>query len=150
MSKHARLKHIFALDYRSLALFRFILGIAVLLDIAMRFPYVEAHLSDQGIYPRSAAFAQESPEHYLAPIIYRSLHALSGSVDWQYALYAVGAAAAIMLALGYKTRMAAAASWFLLLSAYSRNPLVHDGIYSSSENAAVLCNLPACWALLLY
>lgn len=42
----------FTLDVRSLALFRFLLGVAVCLDIINRFPEIQMDLTDGGWFPR--------------------------------------------------------------------------------------------------
>ena len=49
---------------------------------------------------------------------------LSGDAWWIGALFVLAAVAAVMLCIGYRTRVATALSWFLLLSLQLRNPAV--------------------------
>lgn len=108
------------LDPRSLAAFRVGLGVLLLLDLAGRLPDLEAHLSDSGVLPR-ATLAEWTDWSTIC------VHAASGSVLWQGVLATAAAGAALALILGWRTRAATAASWFLLASLHARNPAVLHG-----------------------
>ena len=115
------LEQIFCLDLRSLALLRIGLGLLLLLDIADRLPGAAAHYSDGGVLPRDAL--REFEQGWIP-----SLHSLSGEAAFQAALMAIAAVFALSLALGFGTRLSAIASWILLISIHTRNPmLLHGG-----------------------
>jgi hypothetical protein len=52
---------------------------------------------------------------------------LGGSAAFQGALFAVAGLFAVALLVGWRTRLAACASWFLLVSLHARNPMVLQG-----------------------
>jgi hypothetical protein len=113
---------IFSIDLRSLALFRAALGGVLLVDLALRARDLTAHYTELGVLPRTA-FA-EHPVGWLVP--WFSLHA-HGPPAVQVALFVLAAACAAALALGFHARLAAGASWLLLVSLQNRNPLVTYG-----------------------
>jgi hypothetical protein len=106
----------FALDVRSLALFRVALALLVLGDLAVRAADLKAFYTDAGIVPRSR-LADGS----------WSLHALDGSEAFQATLFVAHAAAAVALLVGYWTRLATFLTCFLLVSLHARNPHVLQG-----------------------
>ena len=113
----AALADLFALDLRSLALLRVGLALLLLGDLALRAGDLRAHYTDAGVLPRSA----------LPPAGTLSLHLLGGSAAFQGALFAVAAAFAAALLVGWRTPLATAGSWFLLVSLHARNPVVLQG-----------------------
>jgi hypothetical protein len=117
----ARARALFAIDLRSLALFRIVAGLILLFDLGDRARLLAANYTDAGVYPRELALAHQRPG--LLP----SLHLMAGSEQAQLVLFAAGAGAALLLALGWRTRVATAVSWFLLASLHARNELVTDG-----------------------
>ncbi|ELZ50804.1 HTTM domain-containing protein [Halorubrum coriense DSM 10284] len=105
-----------AVDRRALAAFRIGLGAVLLADLAARSRSLTAFYTDAGVLPRRALFAD-----YAGTL---SVHALVGE-PWAVALvFAVAGAVALALCVGYRTRLATAASWLLLLSLHARNPMV--------------------------
>ncbi len=131
------LRGLVALDLRALAALRIGLGGALLVDLAYRALDLEAHYTDVGVLPRAAL-----PILKATPETAWSLHALGGGPAWQGLLFGVAALAAIALALGYRTRLATALSWGLLLSLHHRNPLVLIG-------ADLMLRILLFWLLLL-
>jgi vitamin K-dependent gamma-carboxylase-like protein len=113
----AALRDAFALDPRSLALFRVGTGALLLADLGLRARNLRALYTDEGVLPRALLTAPAWQT--IAPF-----HLWSGSFAWQAFLFAVAAGFAVLLALGYRTRVAAAASWLLLVSLQARNPVV--------------------------
>ena len=109
-------------DRRALAAFRVALGLLVLADVALRAGDAVAFYTDAGVLPRSLLFDA-------FPTVGRvSLYALSGSVQWVVALFALTALAAAALVVGYRSRLAALALFFLLLSLHARNlPVLYAG-----------------------
>ena len=110
----------FTLDARSLALGRVLLGALVLLDLALRASDLAAHYSDAGVLPRSA-FRLEAWDFLW------SLHRLSGSSTFEAVLFALQAAFALAMLLGYRTFWTTLVTAALLVSLHGRNPLLRDG-----------------------
>nr|WP_241981555.1 HTTM domain-containing protein [Halorubrum sp. GN11_10-6_MGM] len=105
-----------AVDTRALAAFRIGLGAILIADLLRRARSLTAFYTDAGVLPRRALFADYSGAY--------SLHALSGE-SWAVAsLFAVAGVVALALLVGYRTRLATAVSWLLLLSLQARNPMV--------------------------
>ncbi|HEX7173711.1 MAG TPA: HTTM domain-containing protein [Pyrinomonadaceae bacterium] len=109
---------LFRLDYRSLALYRVLLGCVLLYDIAARALEVAAFYTDGGVLPRAPLVEQFQSEWSW------SLHLLSGASAVQYVLFALAAVGALALIVGYRTRVATLVSLVLLISLHNRNPLV--------------------------
>lgn len=110
-------REFFALDYRSLALFRVCLAVMLLLDWADRLPDLYSLYSDEGAVPRQAFST-------LQPV---SVHILSGSVWWQAALAVLAMGFALMMLVGWQTPLATFFSFLLLISIHGRNPAVMHG-----------------------
>jgi hypothetical protein len=109
---------VFGADLRSLGLFRIGLAAVLLWDLLDRSKSVAAHYTETGTIPSS-----------LLPLITNgakfSIHYwLSGHLWAQWALLAAAFAAGAALLLGWRTRWAAVASWYLLSSLQVRNPLI--------------------------
>lgn len=115
------LKRLFAIDLRSLALFRMGLGAILLADLAVRATSLVAHYTDTGLLPRSLATLSHSDRWW------PSLHMLSGEPSWQIALFCLAATVSVALLLGWRTRWATVISWILLISLQNRNHLVLNG-----------------------
>jgi len=112
------LKTLFAIDLRSLALFRIAIASLLLVDLVERVQFISINYADDGVLPSG-----------LMGGIWRvlSAHAWHGSVGWQIFLFLLAATAALMLLFGVRTRVATTASWALLVSLHNRNPLLLDG-----------------------
>ena len=102
-----------AIDARSLAATRITLALLVLVELFDRWPLVDVFYSDASPYPITNI---HSPLHRLA-----CAHAWSGASAYVKALFVVHAVAASALALGYRTRIAALATWYLYWSLTLRN-----------------------------
>ncbi len=116
-----RIREIFAIDFRALALFRIALGALILLDLAQRAPYIWDHYTDRGLMPRAWAITQQLNSYRF------SLHYFGGTVFYQSVLFAVAAVAAVSLVAGYRTRVAVLVSWVMLCSLQARNFMVLQG-----------------------
>lgn len=108
-------------DARALAAFRISLALLLLVDLLLRARDLRAHYTDDGVLP-VALLAERYPA-----LSRLSLHALSGDVWLQVALFALAGACALALLVGYRTRIATAASLCLLASLHIRNPYVLSG-----------------------
>ncbi|CAN0408442.1 unnamed protein product, partial [Phaeothamnion confervicola] len=103
-----------SLDLRSLALFRICLALVLLQDIVIRACDLTAHYTDSGVLPRQTG-------------TFWSLHMISGSWEWQLLLFSFQAFWAVLLLLGWRTRLTTVVSWFLMLSLHHRNTHILDG-----------------------
>lgn len=112
-------RKIFGCDARSLAIFRFALAFLVLYDVCDRFPDAEAFYSDSGFFDTEFS-KEESPDSY-------SLNYISGSTEFQQAIFVALGISAVLLGIGYGTRWATIACWILLVSVHVRNPFVLIG-----------------------
>jgi len=135
-----KLNEILGLDLRSMALYRVLMGVLLLAEIAARLPDARAFYTDEGIFPRSIA----------AETIPLSLHLLDGSLAWQLVLFGLQAVFAVLLLVGWNTRLAVVVSWFLLISLQGRNTLVmHNGdtFLKMSLFFAMFLPLGAVWSV---
>jgi hypothetical protein len=105
------------IDPRGLAALRIGLGAVLLVDLWMRTGRFRALYTDAGVFPR--AFLEPWMRSTIAPF-----HQLDGGFAWQALLFALAAATAVCLLLGWRTRPATAASWLLLVSLHARQPMV--------------------------
>jgi hypothetical protein len=114
-----KLREIFGVDLRSLALFRIALGASLLVDLVMRARDLTAHYTDQGLLPRAL----------LLPFgrLTIPLHRMAGGAAYEAALFVVAGLVAAAFTVGYKTRAATVVSWLLLQSLHDRNRLILDG-----------------------
>lgn len=131
----ATFREIFAVDLRTLALFRVLLGVYIILDLIFRARDLTAHYTDFGIMPRSDAVDFLSDSSF-------SIHLINGSALFQALLFLIAGLFALMLLVGWRTRMATIASWFLMLSLQNRNTFILSG----EDNLALVL---LCWAVFL-
>jgi hypothetical protein len=114
-----RLREVFGLDLRSLAVLRIGLGVSVLLTVVSYAPNWRDLLADDGVISLSVAYASAGPEvdPYIAP--FRVAPEL---MEWllPVALTLCGLA----LTLGCYSRIACAACWYFIFCLQVRNPFV--------------------------
>ena len=128
-----RLRQVLGLDLRSLALFRMCAALVVLADLALRARDLRAHYTDDGVLPQA---------YFLVDKTRWSLHLLSGSAYFQAALFVLAAVFALLLLVGYRTRLATFVTWLLLLSLQSRNWMILN-------SGDVVLRLTLFWSLFL-
>jgi len=116
------LEDFFGIDLRTLALVRILAGVTVLATLLILFQDVAEFFTDDGIYPRSH-WLRRSTNPYVV-----SVHVIRGEYWWQAFLFGVHGIFALMLMVGYKTRLASIVTWLLLLSLFHRTPpILHGG-----------------------
>lgn len=120
-----RIRQIFALDLRSLAVLRVCFGLLILADVLDRGRYIVDFQTDTGVLPTAALWGLTASNPTPSP--YLCLHALSGDVWWQITLSCCTGLAALALTAGFYTRCATLLCWWLVLSVQMRNPLVFFG-----------------------
>ena len=112
------------MDLRSLAAFRIGAAGVLLLDLWYRGQEITAYFTDAGVLPRSARIdILEAGDRFGFRHTW-SLHLLSGEYWAQLGLMLLAALFAVWLLIGYRTRLAAVASWILLMSLDGRNPVI--------------------------
>jgi predicted DCC family thiol-disulfide oxidoreductase YuxK len=125
----------FAIDLRTLALFRIGLGAMVIVDVLLRSRDLRAFYSDDGVYPRAVAI-RESLEWAF------SFHFINGSPFFQALLFLLTVSFSFLLVVGYRTRFATFAVLALTISMQVRNPYILQG-------SDILLTLLLFWSLFL-
>ena len=118
--KSAALSH-FELDIRSLALFRIAIGSTLLIDLINDFWEAKEFYTLSGILPRTLWVRL-----YESGTLW-SVHLLNDTLPFSRALLFVQLLLAVMLLVGYKTRLATFGSWIFFVSLLNRNLLITDG-----------------------
>jgi len=114
---HERLRAVFGVDLRTLALFRTMLGAVLCGDSLHRFIDLRAFYTDAGVLPRSWLADLTGPWRF-------SLHFASGDAWWQALLLGIGALSALALMIGWRARLATFICLILTASLCARNPLI--------------------------
>ena len=130
-------KEIFSIDFRSLALFRFLLATLSIYDLLIAWPSLRAFYTDWGILPRSELFTSSSWSYH-----YISIYNISGVPAVINLLFVIHLIVSIMLLVGFKTRLATILTWFFTISLIARNPMVVTGGY-------VIFRMGLFWAMFL-
>jgi hypothetical protein len=141
----ARLRAAIAVDPRSLALLRMGLGVLLLANLVGRAAHFEALYGQPGVLPTSLLPHLNLPGQslFFAYLVSGTPVAL-GLAAGASALFAVG------LALGCYTRTCTLASWFLLVSLNTRNPLAtsyEDSVLQALLFWGIFLPLGAAWSL---
>ena len=113
---------LFGIDLRALAALRIGLALLILFDLVGRACDLEAHYTDFGVMPRPAVYLFDGDRWAnLSPYMW-----VDGIVPVA-CLMLIAAVFAVMLLVGYRTRIAAVVTYFLLAGIHSRNPMVLHG-----------------------
>ena len=131
-----KVAELFGADLRALAVLRIGLALILLVDLVQRSSDLLLHYSDLGLLPR-ADLLRLNGRRSLA-----SIHFVSGAWQVQALLFVVAGVCAVALLVGYRTRLATAASWFFFVSLNARNPMIAHG-------ADVLIRVVLFWAIFL-
>ena len=110
----------FSIDYRTLALFRVLMAVLILVDLAIRCEDFIAFFTDDGILQRSQILGYYGESTW-------SIYFLNGSPWFAGMLVLIAILAACAMMIGYRTRLAVIISWVLLVSMHFRNPLLSSG-----------------------
>lgn len=116
-------------------MFRICLGAVILADLINRAGYLTAFYTDQGVLTRIAAITYNHPARF-------SFHLMSGSPFVIGLLFVIAGILAVMLILGYRTRLVTVLSWLFLVSLNNRNLIIQQ---AGDELISVL----AFWAIFL-
>jgi hypothetical protein len=113
-------REVFGVDLRTLGLFRVGLAVMILTDLMLRARDLRAHCTDFGVMPRDVLAQARHPAAW-------SLHTASGGLWFQVMMFTVAALFALMLLVGWRTKLASIASFLLLVSVQNRNPQILSG-----------------------
>jgi len=108
-------------DPRSLGLLRIALGALLAVDVALKFPEVEAHLSNAGWLPNHFALFRPMSEHLF------SLYFAFGSPREVQLFMCLHIAVCLLLLVGYRTKLMQILALVLTTSLNSRNILIENG-----------------------
>lgn len=112
------IKSVFSCDVRSLALFRIGLGAVLIIDLLSRLRDFRAHYTYWGVVPEPT-----DPEIFLNAWA----HSFMGSAWFMAGVFGVAGLLALLLIVGFQTRVVTVACWFLLLFIQTRNGLTIQG-----------------------
>eukprot|EP00808_Paulinella_micropora_P025069 g61748.t1 len=140
----------FALDFRSLAMFRIMLGICTLYVAYVTSQDISVFYSDEigdghpSLVPRERNWNMGRPPGAApgGPQSWLAVHDLSGSVQAAYGLLLIQVISAFCLTIGYHSRLACLVCWVFKCSLNGRNMMIMNGMDA-------LHKLCLWWALLL-
>ena len=112
---------LFSIDLRTLALTRVAFALIVLVDLLSRLSDLKVFYTDGGVMPR-AAVHENLPDSWFI-----SLHFLSGRAEIEMLMFVISGTLALLLLLGYKTRLVSFLTWLLFSSLCIRNPFIVHG-----------------------
>lgn len=111
------LRELFGIDVRCLAIFRIAIALIILVDLMLRSRFIVESYTDEGFLPRDLV---------VPPDCYFSLQMLDGSYAFQLGHFIVAGIGAVMLLVGYRTRLATIICWMLTVSLHARNKFLLD------------------------
>lgn len=111
---------LFDADLRSLAAFRIVMAIVILIDLVGKARNLTVFYTDAGVLPRRVLLAELRTWSI-------SLNFISGTFFVQVFLFGIAFAAALALLVGYRSRLACVVVWVMLLSIQWRNPFLLHG-----------------------
>lgn len=115
-----KIKELFGVDIRSLALFRICIGLLVIGDIIFRFQDPVAFYTDEGVLPRNVHIEQYDSW-------YSSLYLINGLPIISKILLLLTIFFALLFLIGLCTRFTNIILWILVSSLHTRNPLILTG-----------------------
>ena len=121
------IKYIFSgwlsVDYRTLGIFRFLLGLVCFLDIFRRLPYIEAFYSNNGV--ASNFFMSEIGSKYSTKAF--SLLSSFGGV-WEVSIFFyIALLFSFFLMIGYRTKLSHIITIITILSIHNRLIILENG-----------------------
>lgn len=115
------MKNYLSFDLRALALMRIALASVIMLDLCNRLTDLEVFYSNTGVVPLNMLFENVWNRYFI------SIHTISGMWQVQLVLFLFAFFCAIMLFIGYRTKLFTLLSWFMMLSLHNRNGLILQG-----------------------
>lgn len=118
-----KLLQLFRIDYRSLALFRVLLGVLLLIDLIIRFQHLQVFYANSGVLPNEYIY---NVTEYFQPSV---LLAFEGLLP-VYFFFTFALLVYLCFILGIYTRVTTFALWIVTFSLINRNPFVLSSGYS--------------------
>lgn len=115
------LRKTFAFDYRSMALYRVLIGVIIMADVIYRLEDLTDFYTDIGLIPRSLFLTEMAMPWSF------SLHLANGSLLFAALMFAIHFLAGFFVSVGYKTRFFTILSFIFTVSVHNRNWLVNNG-----------------------
>jgi len=123
-------------DPRSLGLFRIALGALLAVDVALKFPEVEAHYANSGWLPNHFALFRPMSDH-----LFSVYFAFGAPLEVKF-LLSVHLLVCVLLLVGYRTKLMQLLALLLTTSLNSRNVLIENG-------GSVVLNILLVWSAFL-
>lgn len=108
---------VFGLDLRSLACFRLVTGLILLVDILSRSRHLFAHYASLGVWPVTEAINNVNAHSF-------SLLFTNGNMPFLVLFFIFLFSVNLLFLIGYKTRITTVVLWILVTSLHNRNVLV--------------------------
>lgn len=115
------MQKVVGLDLRSLALFRFLFGLIIVGDVIDRSSTLRAHYSEEGVISRIDVLQHDRTQYALL------LHGVNGSVFFQALMMLFHAIFAVLMAVGWKTRLMTVLVYLWTMSLHLHAPHVGHG-----------------------
>ncbi len=115
------IKKSLSFDYRSMALYRALVGLLIMLDVLHRVPDFTNFYTDVGLVPRSL-FTNEMAMPWSF-----SLLMANGSTGFVWVMFGLQLLFGFMILIGFKTRWAIFGAYLMSVSIHNRNWLVNNG-----------------------
>jgi predicted DCC family thiol-disulfide oxidoreductase YuxK len=139
----SKFRDVFSIDFRALAFFRIFLGGIIFVYLVPRLLNVYAYYSDWGIAPRSELVN-------LLNNNFLSFHLVSGQTWVSVLLILIQMLIALLMVVGYRSRLMTFLSWAFLVSLQNRNPFVlnyGDQLFRVLLFWAIFLPLGAVWSV---
>jgi predicted DCC family thiol-disulfide oxidoreductase YuxK len=108
-------------DYRSMALYRALMGIIVMADVVYRLPDLTNFYTDLGLVPRTIFLSEMAMPWSF------SLHLANGSLGFAIFMFAIHFIFGLMIFTGTKTRWAFLGAYIMTVSVHNRDWMVNNG-----------------------
>lgn len=122
-----------ALDLRSLALWRIVLGILMAIDLSWRWNEVDVFMADSGMCSRLTVLSNQYAHdgtvrlgHFWFSQTPISLYMMTGAIPAIKALMCIHFVVIVSFTLGYRTQLSSVLAWFFHMSIQSRCPQLQN------------------------
>lgn len=117
----SKIKNMFSFDLRLLGFFRILVGLALVMDFSLRSFDLTVFYTDVGLYSRDVLLTNAwNPWNW-------SINMMTGSWEGQLLIFALAIFSAIMILIGYRTKLFLILSYIFLISIQTRNPIITHG-----------------------
>lgn len=116
----SKVQHMYGLDRRSLAFYRFLFGLIALQSILERMMDLRVLYTNEGMFPRKKVLSIYTHKNIMI------FHNLNGTFEFQLFLFSFHAIICLLLAIGYKTRIVAFINFLLVTSVAAYVPFVNS------------------------